>query len=55
MNTNVEKLSLIPTAQAQTNNFSDSFDLERWLRAVRPQLLAALQRRSAHPQQISKK
>jgi hypothetical protein len=55
MNTNVEKLSLIPTAEAQTNNFSDSFDMERWLRAVRPQLLAALQKRAAHPQQSSNK
>jgi hypothetical protein len=54
MNTNLEIPQWSSPIQVQDNQVLNSFDFERWAREVRPQLLAALQKRSAHSQQSAK-
>jgi hypothetical protein len=55
MSTNFKTSQLSSPIKAKANEFSNSFDFERWANAVRPQLLAALQKRAGYSQRNSRK
>jgi hypothetical protein len=48
MTSNCKNSQFSFTDKAKISPFSDSFDFERWVRQVRPRMLAALQKRAAN-------
>jgi len=50
MVTNFKKPPSSQPNKAQDSELLDSFDFDNWVRNVKPQLLAALQKRAAHSQ-----
>jgi hypothetical protein len=49
MSTNFTNTEFAQQEKAKTSASNGSFDFERWANEVRPQLLAALQKRAAKP------
>lgn len=50
MVTNFKKPPSSQPNKAQDSELLDSFDFDNWVRNVKPQLLAALQKRAGHSQ-----